>query len=206
MLVIGIAGGSGSGKTTVVNKIIQSLPPRSVSIISQDAYYWDNGQLTADEKKLINFDHPDSIEWDLLIRHLDLLISGHHIEMPRYSYVECARAKETTHIEPTRVIIVEGILILTHAELRNRFNVKVFVDADADDRLMRIIQRDILERGRSVEMVIKHYESYVKPMHLQFIEPSKRYADLIIPQGGENEVAIELLSSRINWKFNQDSR
>jgi uridine kinase len=206
MLVIGIAGGSGSGKTTVVNKIIQSLPPRSVSIMSQDAYYWDNGHLSPEEKKLINFDHPDSIEWELLIRHLDQLMSGHYVEMPRYSYVECARLKETTRIEPTRVIIVEGILIMTHPELRSRFNVKVFVDADADDRLMRIIHRDILERGRDVQMVLQHYETYVKPMHLQFIEPSKRYADLIIPQGGENEVAIELLSSRINWKFNQENR
>jgi uridine kinase len=204
MLVIGIAGGSGSGKTTVVNKIISGLPPKSVSIMSQDAYYWDNGHLSPEEKKLINFDHPDSIEWELLISHLDRLISGHPIEMPRYSYVECARANETTHIQPTRVIIVEGILILTNPELRSRFNVKVFVDADADDRLMRIIHRDILERGRDVEMVLKHYETYVKPMHLQFIEPSKRYADLIIPQGGDNEVAIELLSSRINWKFNQE--
>jgi uridine kinase len=204
MLVIGIAGGSGSGKTTVVNKIIHGLPARLVSIISQDAYYWDNGHLSSEEKKLINFDHPDSIEWELLIRHLDLLISGHAIEMPRYSYVECARAKETFHIEPTRVIIVEGILILTHPELRNRFNVKVFVDADADDRLIRIVQRDILERGRSVETVLTHYETYVKPMHLQFIEPSKRYADLIIPQGGENEVAIELLAAKINWKLSQD--
>lgn len=204
MLVIGIAGGSGSGKTTVVNKIIRGLPQRSVSIISQDAYYRDNGQLSPEEKKMINFDHPDSIEWDLLTRHLDLLISGHPIEMPHYSYVECARQKETTHIEPTRVIIVEGILILTHPELRSRFNVKIFVDAEADDRLMRIIRRDTLERGRDVEMVLRHYETYVKPMHLQFIEPSKRYADLIIPQGGENEVAIELLSSRINWKFNQE--
>ncbi len=204
MLVIGIAGGSGSGKTTVVNKIIQGLPPNSVSIISQDAYYWDNGHLSPEEKKLINFDHPDSIEWDLLIRHLDQLIGGKAIEMPRYSYVECARAKETIRVEPKRVIIVEGILILTQPDLRNRFNVKVFVDADADDRLIRIIQRDILERGRSVSTVLTHYETYVKPMHLQFIEPSKRYADLIVPQGGENEVAIELLSSRINWKFNQE--
>jgi uridine kinase len=204
MLVLGIAGGSGSGKTTVVTKIIQALPPRSVSIISQDAYYWDNGHLSPEEKKLINFDHPDSIEWELLIHHLDLLISGHAIEMPRYSYVECARLRETVRIEPTRVIIVEGILIMTHPDLRNRFNVKVFVDADADDRLMRIIHRDILERGRSVETVLTHYETYVKPMHLQFIEPSKRYADLIIPQGGENEVAIDLLSSRINWKLNQE--
>lgn len=204
MLVIGIAGGSGSGKTTVVNKIIQGLPASSVSIISQDAYYWDNGHLSSQEKKMINFDHPDSIEWELLINDLDRLISGHPIDMPVYSYVDCARSKDTVRVMPKRVIIVEGILILTNEQLRNRFNVKVFVDADADDRLMRIIQRDILERGRSVDTVLTHYESFVKPMHLQFIEPSKRYADLIIPQGGENEVAIELLASRINWKFNQE--
>lgn len=204
MLVIGIAGGSGSGKTTVVNKIIQGLPSSSVSIMSQDAYYWDNGHLSPQEKKRINFDHPDSIEWELLIHDLDRLISGYPVEMPVYSYVSCGRSKETITVMPKRVIIVEGILILTNEPLRNRFNVKVFVDADADDRLMRIIQRDILERGRSVETVLKHYETFVKPMHLQFIEPSKRYADLIIPQGGENEVAIELLASRINWKLNQE--
>jgi uridine kinase len=204
MLVIGIAGGSGSGKTTVVNKIIQGLPTSSVSIISQDAYYWDNGHLSPQEKKRINFDHPDSIEWELLIHDLDHLIAGNPIDMPVYSYVSCARSKESKTIMPKRVIIVEGILILTNEPLRNRFNVKVFVDADADDRLMRIIQRDILERGRSVETVLNHYETFVKPMHLQFIEPSKRYADLIIPQGGENEVAIELLASRINWKLNQE--
>ena len=205
MLVIGIAGGSGSGKTTVVNKIIQGLPSSSVSIISQDAYYWDNGHLLPQEKKMINFDHPDSIEWELLIHDLDRLIAGYPIEMPVYSYVSCARSKDSITIMPKRVIIVEGILTLTNEQLRNRFNVKVFVDADADDRLMRIIQRDILERGRSVETVLTHYESFVKPMHLQFIEPSKRYADLIIPQGGENEVAIDLLASRINWKLNQES-
>jgi uridine kinase len=204
MLVIGIAGGSGSGKTTVVNKIIQGLPSSSVSIISQDAYYWDNGHLSPQEKKMINFDHPDSIEWELLNHDLDRLIAGYPIDMPVYSYVSCSRSKETIPIMPARVIIVEGILILTNEQLRNRFNVKVFVDADADDRLIRIIQRDILERGRSVEMVLTHYESFVKPMHLQFIEPSKRYADLIIPQGGENEVAIDLLTSRINWKLNEE--
>ena len=204
MLVIGIAGGSGSGKTTVVNKIIEGLPPSSVSIISQDAYYWDNGHLSPQEKKMINFDHPDSIEWELLVHDLDRLIAGYPIDMPVYSYVGCARSKETIPVMPKRVIIVEGILILTNEQLRNRFNVKVFVDADADDRLMRIIQRDILERGRSVDTVLLHYDTFVKPMHLQFIEPSKRYADLIIPQGGQNEVAIELLSARINWKLNEE--
>jgi uridine kinase len=204
MLVIGIAGGSGSGKTTVVDKIIQRLPSFSVSVISQDSYYWDNGHLSPGEKKMINFDHPDSIEWELLIHDLDLLIAGYPVEMPVYSYVACARSKETIPVLPKRVIIIEGILILTNEQLRNRFNVKVFVDADADDRLIRIIQRDILERGRSVETVLAHYETFVKPMHLQFIEPSKRYADLIIPQGGENEVAIDLLAARINWKLNEE--
>jgi uridine kinase len=204
MLVIGIAGGSGSGKTTVVDKIIQRLPSSSVSVISQDSYYWDNGHLSPGEKKMINFDHPDSIEWELLIHDLDLLIAGYPVEMPVYSYVACARSKETIPVLPKRVIIIEGILILTNEQLRNRFNVKVFVDADADDRLIRIIQRDILERGRSVETVLAHYETFVKPMHLQFIEPSKRYADLIIPQGGENEVAIDLLAARINWKLNEE--
>jgi uridine kinase len=202
MLIIGIAGGSGSGKTTVVNKIIAGLPENSVSVIPQDAYYWDNGHLPKEEKRKINFDHPSSIEWELLIRHLDQLIEGYSIKMPIYSYVSCARSKETISVKPKDVIIVEGILILTNDELRERFNVKVFVDADADDRLMRIIQRDILERGRSVEMVLKHYETFVKPMHLQFIEPSKRYADLIVPQGGENLVAIDVLSSRIQMKLN----
>jgi uridine kinase len=204
MLIIGIAGGSGSGKTTVVNKIIEGLPENSVSIIPQDAYYWDNGHLTQEEKKKINFDHPDSIEWELLIRDLDELIAGKPIDMPTYSYVTCARGKDTIPIEPARVIIVEGILILTHKELRERFNVKVFVDAEADDRLIRIISRDILERGRSVDAVLKHYETFVKPMHLQFIEPSKRYADVIVPQGGENLVAIELLGSRIHMKLNEE--
>jgi uridine kinase len=204
MLVIGIAGGSGSGKTTVVNKIIRDLPASSVSIISQDAYYWDNGHLSPREKKMINFDHPDSIEWELLIHDLDRLIAGYSIDMPVYSYVTCSRLKETMVINPARVIIVEGILILTNEQLRNRFSVKVFVDANADDRLIRIIQRDVRERGRSVEMILTHYETFVKPMHLQFIEPSRRYADLIIPKGGDNEVAIELLSTKINWKLKQD--
>ena len=203
MLVIGIAGGSGSGKTTVVNRIIQDLPANSVSIMYQDAYYWDNGHLSPEEKKQINFDHPDSIEWDLLIRDLDKLIEGKAIDMPTYSYVSCARGKETIRIAPKRVIIVEGILILTNEELRKRFNVKVYVDADADDRLIRIINRDILERGRSVDTVLDHYETFVKPMHLQFIEPSKRYADIIVPQGGENTVAVDLLGSRIHMKLNE---
>jgi uridine kinase len=197
MLIIGIAGGSGSGKSTVVNKIIKSLPKSSAVVIPQDAYYKDNGHKSAEERAKINFDHPSSIEFNLLIKHLDLLKTGQSIEMPTYSYVTCARGKETIPVAPSSVIIVEGILILTNPRLRNRMNIKVYVDADGDDRLMRIIKRDIEERGRSFNQVLQHYEKFVKPMHLQFIEPTKRYADIIVPQGGQNLVAIEVLTSRI---------
>ena len=197
MLIIGIAGGSGSGKTTVVRKIIERLPENSVSVMSQDSYYWDNGHLSPEEKKRINFDHPDSIEWELMIEDIDKLKTGASIEVPTYSYVACARGEKTIPISPKPVLIVEGILIFTHEALRDRFSIKTFVDAEADDRLMRIIHRDTLERGRNVETVLKHYNNFVKPMHFQFIEPSKRYADIIVPQGGENEVAIDILASRI---------
>ena len=197
MLIIGIAGGSGSGKTTVVNRMIELLPEKSVSVIAQDSYYWDNGHLPPEEKKQINFDHPDSIEWDLLIRHIDLLREGHPVDMPSYSYVECARLNETIRVAPRPVTIIEGILIFTNAELRNRCNIKVFVDADDDDRLSRIMRRDIIKRGRDVQDVLRHYHTFVKPMHLQFIEPSKRYAEIIVPQGGENHVAIDILASKV---------
>ena len=197
MLTIGIAGGSGSGKTTVVKKIVDSLPDDSVVIISQDSYYKDNGDLPAEERALINFDHPDSIEWELLVKQLEELKEGKVIQCPMYSYVTCARLKETMPIYPGKVLIVEGILIFTHEKLREKFDIKVFVDADADDRLMRIIRRDIMERGRNYEQTLQHYELHVKTMYQQFIEPSKRYADLIVPQGGENNVAIELMSARI---------
>ncbi|MDZ7742898.1 MAG: uridine kinase [Bacteroidota bacterium] len=202
MLIIGIAGGSGSGKTTVVRKVIESLSRGSVSLISQDSYYKDNGDLPEEEKKKINFDHPSSIEWELLIEHLDRLRQGNQIPMPIYSYVTCARAKETIEVFPTKVIIIEGILILTNPELRERFDIKAYVDADSDDRLMRIISRDIKERGRNYQQVLEHYADFVKPMHLQFIEPTKRYADIIIPMGGKNKVAIDILSSRIKMILN----
>ena len=197
MLIIGIAGGSGSGKSTVVNKIVSSLPVGSVAVISQDAYYKDNGHLTPEEKISINFDHPSAIEFNLLIKHLDQLKEGHPIEMPIYSYLTCARSKETITIQPKGVIIVEGILILNSPRLRDRIDIKIFVDADSDDRLIRIIRRDIVERGRTYYQVLDHYEQYVKPMHMQFIEPTKRYADLIVPQGGENQIAIDILTSRV---------
>ena len=203
MLIIGIAGGSGSGKTTVVNRMIELLPKNSVSVIAQDSYYWDNGHLPSKEKKKINFDHPNSIEWGLLSRHLDLLKDGHAVDIPTYSYVECARLNETVRIEPKPVTIVEGILIFTNADLRARFDIKTFVDADDDDRLARIMRRDIIERGRNVQEVLRHYYAFVKPMHLQFIEPSKRYADIIVPQGGENHVAIDILASKVKMKLSE---
>jgi uridine kinase len=202
MLVIGIAGGSGSGKTTVVKKIIRALPNSSVSVISQDSYYKDNGHLSAEERKKINFDHPSSIEFDLLIKQIDQLKKDESIQMPIYSYVTCARSAETIPVKPTKVVIVEGILVLTNHDLRKRMDIKIYVDADGDDRLMRIIQRDIEERGRSFNEVLKHYETFVKPMHMQFIDPTKRFADIIIPQGGANQVAIDIVASRIRMNLN----
>jgi uridine kinase len=197
MLIIGIAGGSGCGKSTVVKQIIKKLPKDSVTVIPQDSYYKDNGHLSPEERARINFDHPSSIEFNLLVKHLDMLKAGETIGMPIYSYLTCARAKETIPVHPREVVIVEGILIMSNPRVRDRMDIKVFVDAEPDDRLMRIIRRDIEERGRSFVQVLDHYERFVKPMHLQFIEPSKRYADIIIPQGGANHVAIDILTSRI---------
>jgi uridine kinase len=197
MLIVGIAGGSGSGKTTVVRKVMERLPNEEVILIPQDAYYKDNGHIPLEERQKINFDHPDSLEFGLLIAHLEKLKKGQSIEMPIYSYLTCLRAKETITVCPARVVLVEGILILADSGLRNMLDIKVFVDADPDDRLGRVIQRDIVERGRSVLMVLERYHDTVKPSHLQFIEPSKRYADIIIPGGGENQVGIEVLISII---------
>lgn len=197
MLIVGIAGGTGSGKTTVVKKIMQYFPVEQVVIIPQDSYYRDNKEIPLEERQKINFDHPDSVEFELLIEHLKKLKKGRSIEMPVYSYLTCLRAEETIKIKPARVVIVEGILILTDPGLRSMLDIKVFVDADADDRLGRVIQRDIIERGRSVMAVLERYHDTVKPSHLQFIEPSKRYADVIIPGGGENQVGIEVLVSII---------
>lgn len=197
MLIVGIAGGTGSGKTTVVRKIMEVFPNEELNIMPQDSYYRDNSDISLEERQKINFDHPDSVEFGLLIDHLKQLKRGKPVGMPIYSYLTCLRAKETITINPSRVVIVEGILILTDAGLRNMFDIKVFVDADADDRLGRVIQRDIIERGRSVLKVLERYHDTVKPSHLQFIEPSKRYADIIIPGGGENQVGIEMLISVI---------
>jgi uridine kinase len=197
MLIVGIAGGTGCGKTTVVRKVMEAFPNDEVIMIPQDSYYRDNIGIPPEERQKINFDHPGSVEFSLLIEHLKQLRKGHSIEMPLYSYLTCLRAKETITIRPSRVVIVEGILILTDTGLRNMFDIKVFVDADADDRLGRVIQRDIAERGRSLLNVLERYHDTVKPSHLQFIEPSKRYADIIIPRGGENQIGIEILISVI---------
>ena len=197
MLIIGIAGGTGSGKTTVVRKILERLPQGEVVILPQDSYYRDSSHLPLEARLEINFDHPDSIEFELLVKHLKELKKGKTIEQPIYSYLTCTRAVETISIKPCHVIIVEGILVLSNPELRKIMDLKVFVDADADDRLIRVINRDIIERGRSVNKVMERYECTVKPMHLQFIEPSKRFADLIIPQGGNNHIAIDILTKYI---------
>lgn len=197
MLIVGIAGGTGSGKTTVVKKVMQQFPNNEVIVIPQDAYYKDNEGIPLEDRQKINFDHPDSVEFELLINHLEHLKKGRKINMPIYSYLTCLRSKETITVKPARVVLVEGILVLTDSGLRNMMDIKVFVDADADDRLGRVIQRDIIERGRSVMTVLERYHDTVKPSHLQFIEPSKRYADIIIPGGGENQVGIEVLISII---------
>lgn len=197
MLVIGIAGGTGSGKTTVVQKIVERLASNEVTVIPQDSYYKDNSHLPLEQRQELNFDHPNSIDWKLMCDQITLLKSGQAVEQPIYSYITCTRSKETVHIEPTHVIIVEGILIFTDSDLRDALDIKVFVDADADDRLSRVINRDIVERGRSVNKVLDRYDKTVKPMHLQFIEPTKRYADIIVPQGGHNKVAIDMLLATI---------
>jgi uridine kinase len=199
-IIIGIAGGSGSGKTTVVRRIMQKLTRKEVAVIAQDSYYRDNSHLSMEERSRINFDHPDSIEFDLLVRHLNEIKRGETIYEPKYDYISSTRQKSTFIVEARHVVIVEGILLFTHPPLRDICNIKVYVDAEADVRLMRIIHRDMKERGRSVQQVIDRYE-VVKSMHDLFIEPSKKFADIIVPQGGENLVAIDILTSMIKQKL-----
>jgi len=201
MFIIGIAGGTGSGKTTVVNKILERIPASRVALVPQDSYYKDSSHLPMELRQQINFDHPDSLEFELLVEHIQRMKLGEAVEQPMYSYLTCTRSQETVLVEPRDVVIVEGILIYTHMPLVNEIDLKVFVDADADDRLGRVIQRDMQERGRNVEQVLERYELTVKPMHLQFIEPSKRVADVIVPQGGRNEVAISVLLNTIEKKL-----
>ena len=201
MIVIGIAGGTGSGKTTVVRKIVESFCDGEVAVIPQDSYYRDSSHLPLEERLKLNFDEPAAIEWELLVEQLKQLKAGKAIEQPTKSYLTCTRQPETIHVEPQEIIIVEGILILCDEQLRNMLDVKIFVDADSDERLIRVINRDIIERGRTVEMVIDRYEKVLRPMHLQHIEPTKRYADLIIPQGGHNKVAIDMMKDYISHKI-----
>ncbi|MDE5889778.1 MAG: uridine kinase, partial [Bacteroidales bacterium] len=192
-------------KTTVVNAIVEQLKDRVV-VIPQDSYYKDSSHLSDEEKKYVNFDHPDSIDFKLLTTQLKQLKEGQSIEQPVYSYITCSRSKtETITVNPAEVIIIEGILIFTCQELRKQMDIKLFVDADDDDRLMRVMARDIIERGKTVETVIERYSKTVKPMYLQFIEPSKRYADIIIPQGGHNQVAIDILIATIEKSLGNTS-
>ena len=198
--IIGITGGTGSGKTTVAQKIFDSLNGINVIIIQQDAYYIDLGHLVLEERKKINFDHPSSIDNELLVEHLNQLISGKEIEIPIYSFTNYTRMKETTRVTPQDIIILEGILVLEEKKVRDLLDVKIYVDTDEDERFIRRLIRDTKQRGRTMESVIEQYLTVVKPMFLQFVEPSKRYADIVIPQGGLNDVAIDIIVSKIKYR------
>jgi len=201
MLIIGIAGGTGCGKTTVVNQIVEELKNDEVEVISQDSYYKDTSHLTYDERVKINFDHPSSIDFDLLIHQLKELKKGEAINQPVYSFVEHNRTGETIKTQPRKVIIVEGILILTNPELRDMFDIKIFVHADSDERLIRRLKRDIAERGRDLDEILTRYQTTLKPMHEQFIEPMKEYADIIIPNNKYNTVAVDIVRTIINERL-----
>lgn len=191
--IIGIAGGTGSGKSTVVRRIVEALPPNYVAVVPLDSYYNDTSDMTEEERRSINFDHPDAFDWRLLHKQVQALREGIPIEQPTYSYLLCNRLPETVHVEPKPVIIIEGIMTLLNKKLRDLMDLKVYVDCDPDERLIRNIQRDTIDRGRTVQMVVDRYLGILKPMHEQFIEPTKRYADIIIPQGGENAKGIGIL-------------
>ncbi len=206
MFIIGIAGGTGSGKTTVVKKLIERLPKGEVVVIPQDSYYKDSSDVPVEERQNINFDHPDAFDWPLLNEQLNALKAGKAIEQPIYSYLTCTRQEETVHVEPREVIIIEGIMALCDEKLRQEMDLKIFVDADGDDRLIRVIQRDIIERGRTTEAVMERYTRILKPMHEQFIEPCKRYADLIIPQGGHNKAAIDILVKFVKHQLRESKK
>jgi uridine kinase len=196
-VVIGVAGGSGSGKTTVVQRIVESLGDDQVVVLEHDRYYRDRGDLRLEERAALNYDHPDSLETDLLVRHVSMLKGREPIEAPVYDFALHARTAATCRMTPRRALIVEGILIFADAELRRLMDIKVFVDTDDDTRVIRRLQRDVAERGRTMDSVIEQYLNTVKPMHLEFVEPSKRYADIIVPRGGHNAVAVDLLLSLI---------
>ena len=203
MLIIGITGGTGCGKTTVVNQIVNELSAEDVTVISQDSYYKDLSHLTFEQRTQINFDHPNSIDFDLLKEHLLALKAGKTIDTPTYSFVEHNRTKETVLVKPTNVVIVEGILIFSHPDIRDLFKIKIFVHADSDERLIRRIKRDITERGRDVEEVLNRYQNTLKPMHMQFIEPMKEFADIIIPNNRYNTVAIDIIKTIVHNRVYQ---
>lgn len=197
-LVIGIAGGTGSGKTTVAQRLAEALPAGSCIRIEHDAYYRDRSDLTDEQRATINYDHPDALESDLLARHLAKLRAGEPAELPIYDFVTHTRRPETRHADPAKVIIVEGILVFVEPDIRAQMDIKVFVDTDADIRVFRRIRRDLEQRGRSFASVREQYYQTVRPMHLEFVEPSKRWADLIMPEGGDNLVALDIVLSRLN--------
>ncbi len=201
MFIIGIAGGSGSGKSTFVRNLIKTLDADAVSLLMQDAYYRHNPETPEEHRKKMNFDHPDAIEWELLETHIRQLQSGDVINQPVYSMLTCLRENETIAVTPKKVLIVEGILVLTQPFIRDLMSLKIFIDADADHRFMRVVKRDMEERGRNIDQVMQRYIKTVRPMHEEFIEPSKRFADIIVPIGGDNHVAIELLSGYIQAKL-----
>lgn len=195
--IIGIAGGTGSGKTTVVKKIVEALPPHHVAVVPLDSYYNDTTSMTEEERHAINFDHPDAFDWKLLTKQINELREGRAIEQPTYSYIKCNRLLETIHVEPKPVIIVEGIMTLINKKLRDIMDIRIFVDCDSDERLIRNIQRDTVERGRDVQTVLDRYLKVLKPMHEQFIEPTKRFAHIIIPEGGDNVKGIDMVCKYI---------
>ncbi|MBT6580658.1 MAG: uridine kinase [Bacteroidetes Order II. Incertae sedis bacterium] len=196
-VIIGLSGGSGSGKSTILRRLLGELGPEQVSVLEHDAYYLDLTHLSLAERAAVNFDHPDSLETSLLVEHVDALLSGRSIQKPVYDFTKHTRAAETLEIQPTPIIIVEGILALAEPDLVRRMAIKLFVDTDDDTRLIRRIRRDMVERGRSLNSVLEQYETTVRPMHIEFVEPSKRHADVIIPRGGHNEVAFEMVLARI---------
>lgn len=211
MLIIGIAGGTGSGKTTVVRKIIETLPKDAVAVIPQDSYYKHQWDVPEELRKKTNFDHPNAFDWELFEQQIEDLRNGHAIEQPTYSYLTCTRQMETIHVEPREVIIVEGIMALYDKKLRDLMDLKIYVDADTDERLLRVIERDIAERGHPLEMLIDKYRNVLKPMHNEFIEPTKVYADIIIPNGDDNARAVAMMrqfitSAYIHQELNTESK
>lgn len=202
-LIIGVGGGSGSGKTTVVKHILSGIGRDSIQLIQHDSYYRDLSHLPLKERKKQNFDHPSSLETELMIRHVEALKSGYQVEVPVYDFAAHTRSDKSEKITPKEIILLDGILIFTEQQLREQMDIKIFVDTDDDVRLLRRIKRDIMERGRNLEGVLKQYENFVRPMHLEFVEPSKRYADIIIPRGGENQVALDMVIATIRDKLLQ---